>query len=355
MISLTSLIAGRPLAVYGYGNSYHFLNAIVFTPLKIKVDYLIDKKFTEYSLLDTVSFVPPKDLGKIVPTTVVVIVAVGNFEEFKALSDELKKHGFTEIIYFQDIYEYNLVYSSKSQSKKIQKYFQCNSDLIEEVRKFFTDNESLSLYDAIISTHLNQKLEKIPSHSVQLQYFDNKLFKSGSYDRLLQVGAYDGDTLVNLANLGVNPSTLWALEPDENNFLKLKQNLPESWKSSKINLLQMAASNRSDNIFFDSNNGPTSRIGNGTSTVKSIKLDEYSFEKDPTFIIIDVEGYERQVLTGLKKTIRRCKPVIAIATYHFPTDILKIPIYINSVSPYKNLKLRNYSGCVVDTVMYFND
>ena len=82
---------------------------------------------------------------------------------------------------------------------------------------------------------------------------------------------------------------------------------------------------------------------------------DYLFDEDPTFIIIDIEGYERQALSGMKKLIRRSTPAIAIAVYHFPSDILKIPKLVMEIAPYKNVVLRNYSGCVVDTVMYFYD
>lgn len=58
------------------------------------------------------------------------------------------------------------------------------------------------------------------------------------------------------------------------------------------------------------------------------------------FIKMDVEGAELQALRGAEKTIRRCKPVLAICLYHRLRDFLEIPQYINGL----NLGYKFYLG-----------
>ena len=51
------------------------------------------------------------------------------------------------------------------------------------------------------------------------------------------------------------------------------------------------------------------------------------------FIKIDTEGYEKQILRGAEKTIKRWKPVISAAAYHFSNDAKDIPEIILSFVP----------------------
>jgi len=55
---------------------------------------------------------------------------------------------------------------------------------------------------------------------------------------------------------------------------------------------------------------------------KLTTIDQYSEENGiiPTFIKADIEGAERQMLAGAKKTMKEYAPKIAICTYHFPDD-----------------------------------
>jgi len=55
---------------------------------------------------------------------------------------------------------------------------------------------------------------------------------------------------------------------------------------------------------------------------KLTTIDQYSKENNiiPTFIKADIEGSERQMLAGARKTMKKYAPKIAICTYHFPDD-----------------------------------
>lgn len=80
---------------------------------------------------------------------------------------------------------------------------------------------------------------------------------------------------------------------------------------------------------------------NGTkSRVKIHTLDSYNLPK-VDFIKIDIEGYERQMLTGAKETIKKFSPVISVSAYHRPDDIIEIPKLIQSIDPRYKYRLYN--------------
>lgn len=61
-------------------------------------------------------------------------------------------------------------------------------------------------------------------------------------------------------------------------------------------------------------------------------VEEHKIEK-VDFIKMDTEGYERNIIMGAAKTIRRFSPVIVCSAYHLKDDKIKIPELIKSINP----------------------
>ena len=51
------------------------------------------------------------------------------------------------------------------------------------------------------------------------------------------------------------------------------------------------------------------------------------------FIKMDIEGAEKQALSGGKNTIRRFRPRMSLSTEHLPDDFTAIPALVNSIAP----------------------
>ncbi|MEM2030860.1 MAG: FkbM family methyltransferase [Archaeoglobaceae archaeon] len=76
-----------------------------------------------------------------------------------------------------------------------------------------------------------------------------------------------------------------------------------------------------------------------TTTIDKF-VEENNIEK-VDFIKIDTEGYEREIIKGAKKTIRKFKPKMAISAYHLPDDKEKIPELVLSIRDDYRFKLVN--------------
>ena len=88
----------------------------------------------------------------------------------------------------------------------------------------------------------------------------------------------------------------------------------------------------------------------GETTVKITTIDSLGIA--PTFIKMDIEGHEIPALYGVKNTIIKHKPKLAISIYHKGSDLWEIPLLIKSWIPEYKMYIRHHSANFCDTVLY---
>lgn len=88
--------------------------------------------------------------------------------------------------------------------------------------------------------------------------------------------------------------------------------------------------------------------------INQISIDEYfeSSKDTPTFIKVDIEGAEMDMLEGAKEIISKNGPLLAICVYHRFTDLYTIPLTIHSFNPKYKMLLRHHSNAEWETVLY---
>ncbi len=188
--------------------------------------------------------------------------------------------------------------------------------------------------------------------AVERIYFDDYVsLENVKGKAFVDAGAFDGaDTLRFLRWVKDDAAKAMVFEADNNNFQKVKKNLagyPE------VQLYNQGLSNDEGQQFFMSGQGEMSNFsGNGDIAVPMNFLDNVAVEEQIGYIKMDIEGYERQALSGAKKVISKQQPVLAISIYHKREDIWEIPKLILSLNSNYRFILRHYSLGVVDTVLY---
>ena len=82
--------------------------------------------------------------------------------------------------------------------------------------------------------------------------------------------------------------------------------------------------------------------------VKCMTMDTFcSQEIVPTFVKIDVEGFELSVLEGMERLIKNESPTIAISIYHKPEHFFEIPEYILSLNSAYSVYVRHYTESIM--------
>lgn len=143
---------------------------------------------------------------------------------------------------------------------------------------------------------------------------------------IIDAGANMGVFSIYAAKLGAK--TIYAFEPVTETFIQLKKNIAINGLGGIIKPINKALGDtkcRTEISYsFCGDCGASLEFlkeGTKKQTVQVDTIDNFignSARVD--FIKMDVEGFEEKVIIGAAKTIKRCKPYIAMSAYHKPED-----------------------------------
>ena len=174
------------------------------------------------------------------------------------------------------------------------------------------------------------------SHPVEHpQYFPDDLFARSSDEWIVDGGAYDGDTVRMVSTVyGDNFGHILALEPDPGNFLKLQSAVAalSPAAAAKIDCRRAALGSERTTLYLDATGTASSTASAvpspGTIAVPAETLDTLTDGARPTFVKLDLEGFEVDALEGARTTIHSHGPVLAICVYHRQNHLWKIPLLV---------------------------
>jgi FkbM family methyltransferase len=227
----------------------------------------------------------------------------------------------------------------------------------ESVRKAFrlwADQESRRVYLGELDFRLSMNFDSVSS-SVPNHYFPPDLFLFSSQEVFIDCGAFDGDTIGDfVSRRGDAWRRVIAFEPDPLNWSRLcatTKMLP-GCVQNKIILRNQAIGSRNGSVQFDATGTDLAAVGRGTLNVECVRLDDALAEDPPTFIKLDIEGYEIDALIGGREVIAENLPILAISSYHQQSHLREIPLFVSSLSDRYRFFLRPHGTEAWDMVCY---
>ena len=254
--------------------------------------------------------------------------------------------------------------------------FNKNSRYLSELYSILQDDESRFTLDGILKAYKtvfrspDYYFSKIADGKCNNYHFttddgykvygtDNPYFLDGIFhvDKemvFLDGGAYIGDTIQLLYKiLGGSCRFVYAFEPNNENYEKLLNFAKKS--GSPISCINAGLYNRDGKVSFLKADAGSRISENGTESIRVIDIRRFLAELKenyPSFIKLDIEGKETDVILRMADYIKEKKPDLAVSVYHNLSDLWTIPLHICRLNPSYKIYLRHQSNFFTETVCY---
>ncbi|WP_160559595.1 FkbM family methyltransferase [Parablautia muri] len=213
------------------------------------------------------------------------------------------------------------------------------------------DQESKETLKAVLEFMLDLDEFGIDHYPLEEQYFAYDIYHKIEDEYVIDCGAFKGEVMDIFIKKNAKYAHYMAIEPDKAYVKELERKREEKGKS-KITVVSMALSDCRETLCLSNYGNENSIIReDGTERVEATKLDEFAKEYPCTFLKIDVEGYEKKVLKGAEKVIRKWQPIIAVAAYHHEEDFYELYKIIEEMTSGYSFYLRSYMN-LHETILY---
>jgi len=226
-----------------------------------------------------------------------------------------------------------------------------NRSQYENIKSLLQDEKSKEVFENLINFRNTGLFKYMEGFSVDVlgQYF-SKVIQCAESEVFVDAGAYDGQTTSEFIKHCPNYKSVYLFEPSKQNIDQAKINLIVN---KNIKFIEKGLSNRAEVLRFHSNNGSASAIADdGDIEIQVDSLDNLVQEK-VSFIKMDIEGAESSAIEGARNHILNYHPKMAIAVYHKPDDLWRIPQQVLAIRDDYDLYLRHYTEGTDETIMYF--
>ncbi|MBE6781882.1 MAG: FkbM family methyltransferase [Ruminococcaceae bacterium] len=211
------------------------------------------------------------------------------------------------------------------------------------------DEQSRKVFEQTVLFKLDGDINRLfDCETNEDEAFEN-ILKLKEGDSFLDLGAYNGDTVLDFVNRVGRFSNITAVEPDPKSFNKLLKNT----KELNIKLINAAVSNEIGSLPF-SFKGSRGTVLGGEDFTDAVNIDFLAKNTRFDYIKFDVEGNEYNAILGGENTIKRDKPKMLISAYHKSEDYFAIPLLVHKLNPDYKIYMRHYRYVPAwDTNFYF--
>ena len=157
-------------------------------------------------------------------------------------------------------------------------------------------------------------------------------------ERYLDLGAYRGDTVDEFLRYTDGYESITAVEPNPKNHKKLCEHIAAIGNAAAIHA---GIADRVGSMMISKKAGRMPVLGD-TNGVEIPVTTVDTIDCSPTYIKIDIEGKEQQMLSGAEHTLRTMKPKLNLAAYHRTEDFFTLINRLNEINPAYRIYLRKH-------------
>ncbi len=231
-----------------------------------------------------------------------------------------------------------------------REFLESHKEEINLAYNLMADDFSKKIFAGYVNFLFGGELSTLQSiETPQDEAFEN-IIKLGDNETYVDIGAYRGDTVDGfLGYTNGKYANIICAEPDTKTYNKLLEHCSHLENFRAVNC---AVTDVDGNVYFSNLHGRQSSLGGDTLT-PSVTLGTLIGQCSPTYIKIDSEGCENEILEAGANVLREHKPKLNVATYHKCEDIFTLPILINRINPDYKIHLRHHPYIPAwDTLFY---
>lgn len=220
-------------------------------------------------------------------------------------------------------------------------YYEANRQALETAYSWLEDDASRECFRCMINYKLSGDIKYLEACESSSNESDSLLQDLPAGARIMDLGAYNGDTLDLYMNRFPGISQAIAVEPERHSYKKLLA-CCEKYAGRAVPVNAIIASS-CGNAMLSGSHGRGSRdasiVSPGAGINDSSKLCETPLTTIDTlsqgqridFIKFDVEGAESAAILGGTQTITQYRPQMLVACYHKNEDLFAIPRQIKGL------------------------
>lgn len=206
------------------------------------------------------------------------------------------------------------------------------------------DNLSKRSLNALITSWLTFSMKEafdVSLYSAQNVVANTDIFPFYENEVFVDCGSYVGDTVADFVNeFDRKYRSIYTYEISAPTVTIMKKNL-QSLQNVVYNV--KGVSDQNGELSLAGVDGPFlgNRLveGKGLQKIPIVKLDD-DIREPITFLKVDVEGLDKQAISGAKEQIARYHPKMHVDTYHKLADVVDVPLLIFSIDPTYRFYLR---------------
>lgn len=345
---------GAVLVVYGAGScgrdAVHALLGCGY-----KVAAFLDANASKIGSVDGIPCYVPgsQEAAALAAGGVPALIAVFNFTaDTGEIENSLRNGGFQTILPY---YALDAKFPGRLKSRfwlASRKYWESHREDILIALKLWEDGLSRKTFLDLVELRLTSNLQLLRAPDLGHQYFPEDIPAVRDPVRLIDGGAFVGDTLAAMRRFGME--AVAAFEPDIENFRGLRRRLDENaGELEEVVLFPCGLGSETAMCRFQQGQAAGSAISeSGDAMIQVVALDDVLPRFAPTFIKLDIEGAEIAALHGASKMIQKHQPRVAACVYHLPAHLWEVPILLRELLPSHRLFLRYHGFNGFDAVAY---
>ncbi len=265
-----------------------------------------------------------------------VVIGIFNaYVEIPPIVQMLERLGYLRVTHFLDLHDRFAAELGDRYWLTSRSYYTDLEPVIDAGHGLWADETSRALYCEILKFRFLKDYNALPKPEEGQQYFPTDIPPWSTPLRLVDCGAYDGDTLAQLLGTQLSVEAIAAFEPDPGNFTKLGQfvRARAGAMPDTVCLFPCGVDSATSQARFSSGQGTGSHASStGDTVIQCVSLDDALPKFKPTLIKMDIEGAEYGALWGARRIIAEHRPALAVCLYHQPGHLWQIPLLVRQLT-----------------------